>query len=436
MQRYILKYYPVMIAIIATFSIVSCKKEYTDPSRATDVNVLNSITGLTGVDVGLQRIFSLGQASPLYNIVSISGLLTHEVFVLNQGNSNEYKLSLGGNEVDGNNTLITGLWITCNKINYDADNVIKAAASLADKGYASGLTGYATIFKALALGAMAEYWENIPGGNGKDATFISRQDGLQSAIAAIDNALSLISANPISAAFTGNIPAGIDIVNTLQALKARYSLFAGNYDQALAAANMVDLTKKSVLNFEPANPNPIFTSAGSNFNLYQPVDSSMALPVGLQPDPADQRVPFYMVLSGSSASRFLMKGFVGSSLSAFPIYLPGEMTLIKAEAYARKATPDLTNALQELNKVITKQPASDPLGVGAGLPALTGPLTQSQILDEIYKNRCIELFMSGLRLEDMRRFNRPKTERGRDFMPYPLRERDNNSANTPDDPIF
>ncbi len=264
---------------------------------------------------------------------------------------------------------------------------------------------------------------------------ISSTDGLNRAIAAIDNALGLISANPISAAFTGNVTAGIDIVNTLHALKARYSLFAGNYPQALAEANLVDLTKKSVLNFEAANPNPIFTSAGSNFNLYQPVDSSMALPVGLQPDLSDQRVPFYMALSGSSASRFIMKGFVGSSTSAFPIYLPGEMTLIKAEAYAKMSTPDLINALAELNKVVTKKPANDPLGVGAALPPLAGPLTQAQILDQIYRNRCIELFMSGLRLEDMRRLNRPTIERGRNFMPYPLQERDNNS-NTPADPIF
>jgi hypothetical protein len=53
----------------------------------------------------------------------------------------------------------------------------------------------------------------------------------------------------------------------------------------------------------------------------------------------------------------------------------------------------------------------------------------------IYKHRSIELFMSGLRLEDMRRFARPLTERKRNFFPYPFRERDNNT-NTPADPVF
>ena len=435
MQRYILKISAIVIASITLLFLSSCKKDFADPSRATEESVFGTITGMTGVDVGLQRVFSLSQAGPLYNIVTIDALLTKQVYVLNQGNTNEFKLSLGGTQVDGNNTLLTGLWTTCNKINYDADKVIAAAASVTDKGYASGLIGYATIFKALAMGAMSEFWENIPDSNGTNVNFISRTDGLNKIIAAIDNALTLISANPVSASFTANVPVGIDIANTLQALKARYSLFVGNYPQALTAATAVDLTKTSVLNFEAANPNPIFTAAGSNFNLYQPVDSTMGLPVGLQPDLGDKRVPFYMGLSGSSASRFVMKGFCGSSLSAFPIYLPGEITLIKAEVYARMSPPDLDNALTELNKVVTKDPASAPLGVGAGLPAIAGPLTQSQILDQIYRNRCIELFMSGLRLEDMRRFERPTDERGRNFMPYPLRERDNN-PNTPADPPF
>ena len=111
------------------------------------------------------------------------------------------------------------------------------------------------------------------------------------------------------------------------------------------------------------------------------------------------------------------------------------MTLIKAECYTRQATPDLVNGLLELNKVVTKQPAADPFGVGAGLSPLIGPYTQAQLLDQIYKHRCIELYMSGLKLEDMRRFVRPNAERKRNLMPYPLRERDNNS-NTPADPAF
>jgi len=57
------------------------------------------------------------------------------------------------------------------------------------------------------------------------------------------------------------------------------------------------------------------------------------------------------------------------------------------------------------------------------------------LLEQIYRHRCIELFMSGQKLEDMRRFGRATSERKRNLMPYPLRERDNN-PNTPADPAF
>ena len=106
---------------------------------------------------------------------------------------------------------------------------------------------------------------------------------------------------------------------------------------------------------------------------------------------------------------------------------------MRAEAQAR--LNNLPQAVLELNKVLTKKPADDPFGVGANLSVYSGPMTQADILAEIYRQRRIELFMSGLSLEDMRRFARPNTERKRNFFPYPFRERDNN-PNTPADPTF
>ena len=110
------------------------------------------------------------------------------------------------------------LWANANKIIYDADNVITNAANLTDKNYASGLIAYSSIFKALAIGNMSQYWEKVPSGIGKNVPFITRVEGFNKAIATIDNALAVTQANPISASFLSNIPAGIDIQNTLYAL--------------------------------------------------------------------------------------------------------------------------------------------------------------------------------------------------------------------------
>lgn len=420
------------LLLFSLLAQTACKKDYVNPNAATEAQVFSSAQGLTGVAIGLQRVYTAGRASSLYNKVALSGLLTNELVVLNQGNTSEYQLQLGGGSVDGTNTILGGLWTSSNKIIYDADKVLAGAAALGDKSYASGLIGYTTIFKALALGDLAMFWEKIPAGIGDKVSFIDRTEGFTKAIAAIDQALAAINANPISASFLANIPAGIDIVNTLYALKARYSLFIGDYQQALTAANAVDLSKKSAFNFTTVNLNPIFETATSTNNVYAITDvNTLGLPPAVQPDPSDKRLQFYTTTAYASK----IAGFAAAPTTPFPIYLPGEITLIKAEAYARMNPPQLNNALTELNKVVTKKPAEDPFGVGADLPAINGPLTQQQLLDAIYKQRSIELFMSGLHLEDMRRFGRPNSERRRNFLPYPFLEKDNN-INTPADPAF
>ena len=419
-----------LLGIVLVYS--SCKKDYTDPNRATDVQVFSSPKGLTGVVTGLQRVYTLQRGSTLYNAITINGLVTNELIVVNTGNTAEVQLAGGGNLVDGNHTMLATFWSSLNKVIYDADLVITNAKNLPDKNFASGLIAYAGIFKALSIGNLAQFWEKVPSGIGANVTFIDRIDGYKQAIAVLDEALAAVAANPISTSFAAFVPAGIDIINTLHALKARYSLFAGLYPQALAEANLVDLTKKSTFNFDTQSLNPIYETATATNNVVQPKDSTLGLPVSLAPSLTDGRIPFYTSINATTAPRFRINGFGAAASTAIPVYLPGELILIKAEALARASTPDLVNATIELNKVVTKN--NDIFGVNANLPPVA-PATQAALLEEIYRQRSIELFMSGLRLEDMRRFNRPNAERKRNLMPYPLRERDNN-PNTPPDPAF
>jgi hypothetical protein len=430
--------YTTGFAIAAVMLLaVACKSDYTDPSKAAADNVQKSASGLTALVIGVQKAYTSTRAGSLYNLITADGFLTKQLNIINQGNTAEYQLYLGADKVDATNTLVLSFWTNSNKVIFDANTVLKYAPDLGDKNYASGLIAYASIFKALALSNMAMYWEKVPDttGVGLQVNFITNTEGFNKALGVVNNALATISANAISASFLSNIPAGIDIVNTLHALKARFSLYTGNYAQALAEANAVDLTKKSTFNFDLVALNPIFETATSTNNVYQPIDSTMGLPVALEPNLADKREPFYIAINATTAPRYRINGFYATSTASIPVYLPGEMILTKAEAYARQSTPDLANALIELNKVITKQPASDPFGVGAGLPVDVGPYTQAQLLDQIYRHRAIELYMSGLRLIDQRRFGRPTSERKRNYLPYPFAEHDNN-PNTPTDPTF
>src|SRR2546423_11966627 len=110
MKKQIFKIYISIFTITLILLFSSCKKTYINPNAATDQQVFSSSQGLTGVAIGLQRVYTAGRASSLYNRVSINGLVTNELVVLNQGNTGEYQLQLGGGSVDGTNSLLGGLW--------------------------------------------------------------------------------------------------------------------------------------------------------------------------------------------------------------------------------------------------------------------------------------------------------------------------------------
>jgi hypothetical protein len=97
-----------------------------------------------------------------------------------------------------------------------------------------------------------------------------------------------------------------------------------------------------------------------------------------------------------------LNGFAASQTTSIPIYLPDEIRLIKAETILR-SDGSLAEALALINAVRT-QTSGDLFGVHAGLPAYSGAVTKDNLLLEVYKQRCAELYLSGLKLEDTRRF--------------------------------
>lgn len=435
MKRYTFTFYYGLIAALLLLAASACKKDYPDPSGPSEEQAYSTPNALTDVAVGLQAWYSKDRIGLIYTTVTAGSLLTSETFVTNRGNTDEFQLMQGGAAVQNTNVIVTGMWAVSNKIIYEANKVQDYTGRVVtDQAYASGLIAYTAIFKAMALGNLSMYWDHAPDTTGRpdtvttDVHFITAKEGYRKAVTTLDNAIARITATPIGGNFTRNIPQGLDIVNTLYALKARYALFAGDYAAALDAAGKVNLNVKSVFNYNAQVTNPIFTLVTSSGNIYQVTGPSMGLPPAIQPDPADKRVPFYMT-GGTTAG---IAGFYNALLTPVPVYLPGEITLIKAECYARQN--DLVNGLTELNKVVTKSPGSDPFGVGADLPPVVAA-TQADLLTQIYKHRRIELFMAGLALEDSRRFNRPQSERKRNYFPYPFVER-NDNPNTPPDPSF
>ncbi|MBO0934568.1 RagB/SusD family nutrient uptake outer membrane protein [Fibrella aquatilis] len=435
--------------IISALSLVllsqmACQTpEYLNPSTISQSQAVSSPDGLITLCNGLQFRYSTGGAlSILYNATAGAGLTTRELSVLNVGNIEEANLATGGGNVNNGNGVVRNLWTQSQLVRANAELILaNTAVTDNDPGTKSGIVGYAAIFKALSLGTLAQFFEQAPITTGTNAPFVPRIQVLQEAIRTLEAAATQLAAAPVSANFTGKIVPGIDIPNTIQALIARYALLAGDNDKALAAAAKVVLTSKSVFNFDDLTRNPLFEATFGNLNNYQPTNASLGLTGALAPDPADKRLAFLTKVSSNTAvSPVVASAYYTANNAAVPVYLPGEMGLIRAEAFARKG--DLANAIVELNKVRTKTAAQDAFGLGAGLPAYAPsgdtPVTADGVLLEIYKNRLVELAFQGFRLEDSRRFNRPGpgatgAERNRNFFPYPRTERDNN-ASTPADP--
>ncbi len=424
------------------FAGAGCKKEFTNPNAPTQDDVFTSSDGMTRVIVGLKQRYAvntLGVAS-LYSAISASGLSAKEVTVLNAGNADLAQLEIGGTNVAPNNGVVSSLWITTNIINSEAQRLIDNSANIGDVNLKNAIKVYGHLYKALALGTLSAFFEKVPISTGEAAQFNTRAEALTKAVQLLDEASTLLAATTVPASFTAAVGAEIDLKNTLLALSARYNNMLGNNDAAIAKAAAVDLTKRSVFFYNLTNPNPVFRSALTTNNTYG-IKTNFGLTGALTPDPADKRIAFHLTKNPATGSDANGSGFFKNDLTAVPVYLPSEMLLIQAEAYARKGSAaDLLNAKLFLDRVLTKTPAQDVFGLGADLPPYLGLLTQAALLDEIYKNRAIELYLSGLKLEDNRRFARPgpgtpNAERTRNFYPFPQQERDGN-PNTPPDPAI
>ncbi len=434
----------IIIALLPLIIVLgSCEREYLNPNAATKEEVLSSVDGLLGLVVGIKREYSVGALGALYNVVSANGLTTRELFVINTGNGELTALEAGRQTLGNANSFVNNVWTSLNLVKSYAQLLIDNANVASDPGTSTGILVYGHYFKALAIGTMAQFWQQVPTETitgddflrGRNANFKPRTEALQEAVKLLEDAAAALAKTPISAFFNSKVGTDINMTHAIQALLARYYIMLGNNAKALEAANKVDLTSRSVWRFEAgnSNQNPIFRTSLVTNNVYNGLNN-FGLTGELAPNPADGRIAFY--LGANPATGVRVQGFFKSDTDVIPLYLPGEVILIKAEAHARQN--QLTEAVTELNRVLTKN--NDIFGVNANLPAYSGEQTQTAILREIYRNRCIELYMTGLKLEDSRRFGRPgptdpNPERNRNFYPYPIRERDNN-PNTPPDPAI
>ncbi len=435
-----------IVCISLTLGLVSCETDFENPNAATEDQVFSSREGIFAAAVGLQQLYS---TTGVRWIVETPAITTREGGITTTF-QNMIELEDGGATLPNFNSNVQGLWSTMLRVIKIAEDIEANANTIElEAGTQSGLIAHAKLFKAMAIGSLAQNYEQVivETSPDNDAAFISRNAGFQTAITLLTEAAAEIAANAPSSEFINGITLGnIDLANTIAAMTARYNLFAGNYDAAIAAANSVDQSVTSIFAYDSQNQNPIWARVIQNdAPNFKPRDN-FGLPAGFVFDPADGRLAFYLIPLDEDNQNGLpiedISGFFNEITEPIPVYLPDEMNLIIAEAQLRGSSPNLGAATAALDEVLTDN--DDPFGVNANVAAYSGPNTVDDLLDEIYKNRRAELFLQGMSLEDSRRFGRPQPsgaamnyteERNRNFYPYPDLER-NSNPNTPDDPTI
>nr|WP_298999323.1 RagB/SusD family nutrient uptake outer membrane protein [uncultured Allomuricauda sp.] len=433
-----------IICVSLTLGLFSCETDFENPNAATEDQVFSSREGIFAAAVGLQQLYS---TTGLRWIVETPAITTREGGITTTF-QNMIELEDGGTALPNFNSNVQGLWSSMLRVIKIAEDIEANADNIdLDAGTRSGLIAHAKLFKALAIGSLAQNYEQVivETSNDNDAAFVSRIQGFETAITLLTEAAAQLSGTAASAEFIDGVTLGnIDLTNTITAYLARYNLFAGNYEAALAAAGNVDLTSTSTFAYDTQNQNPIWARIVQNdAPNFKPRDN-FGLPAEFVFDPADGRLAFYFIPLDETNQNGLpiedVAGFFNEITEPIPVYLPDEMNLIIAEANLRIGSPNLAAATAALNEVLTD--TDDPFEVNANVAAYSGDNTVDALLNEVYRNRRAELLFTGMSLEDSRRFGRPEPsgaamnfdeERNRNFYPYPDLER-NSNPNTPDDP--
>lgn len=412
------------LALAATILLAldACKLDVTNPNAATEQGVLTTAAGLRALAIGMQG--RLGNA--MEETIYVPGLVSGELGNTNatQSTTREFQLfptASANSAIEETNVDLLDIWTKNYLVVKSANDII---GNIDNVGFApgtkAGMLALAKLHKAMAFGNLIEAFEKIPVDNVPSPTFVDRPTALTAILALLASAKTDATGTPLTTEFTGTILApGFDLLNTIRAMQARYSLAAGAYDNALAFANEVPTTASSQITFAATDPNP-FGDLYHRSKFFGAMTSFRT-----NAEAGDTRVT-------SKTTATALNAFGGASLvetnifltdaDPIPVFSQDELTLIGAEALARLNR--LPEAIVQINIVRNR----------AGLASKTAVdlPDQAAVLAEIFTQRTYSLFSMGLHWADERRFGLISQAKV-NFLPYPFAERATN-PNTPANP--
>ncbi|MGQ0766835.1 MAG: RagB/SusD family nutrient uptake outer membrane protein [Gemmatimonadota bacterium] len=390
-------------AVTMAVVLGGCSLDLENPNAPTETQVTTTVDGVIALATGLQARFAASYGAFAY----MAGLVTDEFAATSASLISISDAEQGA--VPSGTAIAENVFNNVYRTVRTADDLLTGANALASEiepGTRSGLRALAWTLKAEALGQGVQSYQRIPLNTyGVTAPlYETRAQAITTIRALLDSAANEISATAPSTFFNNSIlTPGVNLRNVIQLFRARYARMAGDHAAAISAADQVARsgpTALSVLTFPAPAVNPYANVTGGPNGIAPRRQWRLSM------TPGDQRFAWFVVPSTTASGRVgaLLDPWnrYASATAPLPVYFPDEALLIKAEALANQG--QLAGAQAVLDSVRTDctggRGIDDPK---ACLPALSGSLTQAQLIAEIYVQRRYELFGTGLRWEDSRR---------------------------------
>jgi starch-binding outer membrane protein, SusD/RagB family len=278
------------VALAGTLFLAACDMDLTDPNNPNQNDIVTSLSGLRELTVGLQATWGNVLVDPVY----ITGLVTDEIGAIVPA-FESYRQVDAGAEVENNLGPSTETWGGMFRVVAVANELLEYAPQVAmEPEMRSGMVALAHLYKGMALGALLQTYERIPldvGLHNVSPEFASREAGLAAVLAELEAARAQYQATTPSAAFNALLTPGFNLPNTIDAMIARYSMIAGDYARAEAAAQRVDLNILSEHRFAATDQNPIrnmFYGSGNAYALRAKQHFRLTA------QPGDQRVGYWV----------------------------------------------------------------------------------------------------------------------------------------------
>ncbi|MBW3656268.1 MAG: RagB/SusD family nutrient uptake outer membrane protein [Gemmatimonadetes bacterium] len=401
------------LLLTALVSAGACDLDLTNPNSPPEELVLTTPDGIIALAVGMQGQFagtSVGTGMVL-NSVRAPALVTDELSTTSRALAADRSLVTGAG-IDASFGVVGAPYSTAFRVVRSAEELLANAGNVGlSRGTRAGVLALARTYKAMALGTAILQYEQIP------VTATLDQNPLQPRAVVLDTVLSLLEQaraglGSVAAGelgdFNARVAIGYNLGDVINAMLARYYLIDGQYQQAIDAAARVPLNRLNVFSYPDPLRNPIWGYSQFNLDYVRGTQEFVA-----EADTSDDRPGFWLRLdqgtvNGSPAVPLRNLRQYADRNAPFPIYLPDEMRLIQAEAFAR--TGRLTQAATLVNGVRTQCTPSATTGnfsePVACMPALGAAQldTEAKLLAEIAYQRRYELYLQGLRWEDIRRF--------------------------------